>query len=172
MQEDIVQEQELASPVGSHTLLTPEGFASLQEELARLTVEKRAEIAERIRDSKQHGEFSEDNTELDEIKFEQALVESRIAELKGLFAGARMMRTDDISTDVVGVGSYVTVEDKERGVRFEVRMVASIEADPDRDLISYESPLGQALLGRKLNEVAEFEAPAGKLRYQIVGIRK
>jgi transcription elongation factor GreA len=153
-------------------LLTPEGYARLHKELETLTVVKRAEIAERLRDSKQHGEFSEDNSELDEVKFEQAMVENRIAELKAIFAAAQQLETKSIPTDQVGVGSYVTVRDEDRKIEFEVRMVASIEADPDNDLISVESPMGLALFGRKLNETVEFEAPAGNIRYKIVKIRR
>jgi transcription elongation factor GreA len=66
----------------------------------------------------------------------------------------------------------VTVRDEDRKIEFEVRMVASIEADPDNDLISVESPMGLALFGRKLNETVEFEAPAGNIRYKIVKIRR
>lgn len=153
-------------------LLTPEGYTRLHAELENLTVNKRAEIAERLRDSKQHGEFSEDNSELDEVKFEQAMVENRINELKAIFAGAQQLEIDMIPTDFVGVGSYVTVKDVDRGASFEIRMVASIEADPDNDLISNEAPMGVALMGRKLGETIEFDAPAGRLRYKIEQIRR
>ena len=156
----------------SQMLLTPEGYTRLHAELENLTVNKRAEIAERLRDSKQHGEFSEDNSELDEVKFEQAMVENRINELKAIFAGAQQLEIDMIPTDFVGVGSYVTVKDVDRGASFEIRMVASIEADPDNDLISNEAPMGVALMGRKLGETIEFDAPAGRLRYKIEQIRR
>lgn len=154
----------------THLLLTPDGYKSLQAELEQLTVEKRAEIADRIRESKEHGEFSEDNNELDEIKVEQAIVENRIAELKTIFASAQVLDPNEIPTDHVGIGSYVEVKDLDRGAQFEVRMVASIEANPDEDLISYESPMGRALFGRKVGENVAFDAPAGKLRYEIVKI--
>lgn len=153
-------------------LLTPEGYAALQAELEHLTVVKRAEIAERLRDSKQHGEFSEDNNELDEVKFDQALVENRIADLKTIFASAQVLDASMISTEEVGVGGWVTVKDEDRAIEFEVRLVASIEADPDRDMISIESPMGQAILGKKAGEVAVFEAPAGQIRYKIAKIRR
>ena len=156
----------------SAILLTQEGAAKLQQELVHLSKVKRQEIAERLRDSKQHGEFAEDNSELDEVKFEQALVESRIAELKTIFAGAHVLEHDQISTSEVGVGTYVTVKDAERSIEFEVRLVSSFEADPDRDFISNESPMGIALMGLKPGEIAEFEAPAGKLKYEVVKIKK
>lgn len=167
-----MEEVELSAPSAGQLLLTPEGYQSLQEELENLTLVKRAEIAERIRDSKQHGEFSEDNSELDEIKFEQAIVETRIAELKTIFSNAQMLDPEAVSTDRVGIGARVTVKDVDRGAEFEVRIVASIEADPDRDLISTESPMGRALFDQPVGSTVEFQAPAGKLRYNIVSISR
>jgi len=152
--------------------LTPEGHKRLQDELARLTTEKRAEIAERIRESKDHGEYSEDNSELDEVKIEQAIVENRINELKAVLSSADILTNDQIPTDRVGLGSKVAVKDADRSVAFSIRMVASVEADPDNDLISEESPMGQALMGKKVGEIADFEAPAGKLKYEVTKISR
>src|SRR5689334_1600601 len=92
--------------------LTPEGFATLQQELEHLTMVKRPEIADRIRESQTHGEFAEDNSELDEVKFEQAMVENRIAELKTIFGNATILDDAMIPTDHIGIGSLVTVNDK------------------------------------------------------------
>lgn len=153
-------------------LLTAEGYKALQQELEHLTLVKRPEIADRIRESQQHGEFSEDNNELDEVKFEQAMVESRIAELKSIFGSARILEDSFISTDHVGVGSLVKVHDPEFDDEFEVRVVSSIESDPSRDLISNESPMGTALMGRSAGETVTFTAPDGAKSYKIVSIRK
>ncbi len=153
-------------------LLTAEGYKILQTELEHLTVVKRPEIADRIRESQQHGEFSEDNSELDEVKFEQAMVESRIAELKAIFGNAHVVEPDQIPTDHVGIGSMVTVSDQDFDDQFEVRVVSSIEADPARDLISNESPMGTALMGNKPSETVSFVAPDGTKKYKIVSIRK
>lgn len=153
-------------------LLTPEGHQRLQAELTRLTMEKRAEIAERIRESKDHGEYSEDNNELDEVKMEQAIVEERINQLKAVLATAEILESQHIPTDFIGLGSKVKVKDAERKVEFEVRLVSTVEADPDNDLISEESPLGQALMGLSVGETAEFEAPAGKIKYKVAAIGK
>jgi transcription elongation factor GreA len=152
--------------------LTPEGYAQLQQELENLTVVKRPEIADRIRDSQTHGEFAEDNSELDGVKFEQAMVENRIAELKSIFGTAQIMDVNSVSTEFVGLGSYVTVEDTGYGDEFEIRLVSSIEADPTRDLVSNESPLGTALLDHKVGEAVTFEAPEGKKTYKVKGIRR
>ena len=152
--------------------LTPDGYQALQQELEHLTMTKRPEIADRIRESQQHGEFSEDNNELDEVKFEQAMVENRIAELKTIFGNAHVLEPHQIPTDHVGIGSLVTVKDLEYDDTFDVRVVVSIEADPAKDLISNESPMGTALYGHSVGGNVEFEAPEGKKRYKILGITK
>jgi transcription elongation factor GreA len=164
--------EELELDPSQPLMLTPEGHKRLQDELTRLTVVKRAEIAERIRESKDHGEYSEDNNELDEVKLEQAIVENRINELKAIFSNVEVLETSSIPTSFVGLGSRVKVKDKDRGIEFEVRLVAGVEANPDDDQISDESPMGQSLMGKKVGDIAEFEAPAGKLKYEIAGIRR
>lgn len=167
-----MSELEITRDTGHITYLTPEGYARLQAELEHLTVVKRPEIADRIRESQQHGEFSEDNNELDEVKFEQAMVENRIADLKALFANAAPIEPDRITTDIVGVASIVTVRDLEFGDEFDIQVVAGIEADPNEDRVSMESPMGQALLGNAAGEEVEFESPSGLKRYAILAIRK
>ena len=158
---------------GQHGLfLTAEGYKGLQQELEHLTMVKRPEIADRIRESQQHGEFSEDNSELDEVKFEQAMVETRIAELKAIFGNAHVLERKSIPTDHVGIGSLVKVKDLEFGDEFEIRIVSSIEADPSRDLVSNESPMGTALFGAKPKDQVEFDAPEGKKRYSVIEIAK
>jgi transcription elongation factor GreA len=152
--------------------LTPEGYKSLQEELEHLTMVKRPEIADRIRESQQHGEFSEDNSELDEVKFEQAMVENRIGELKAIFGNAHVLEPGMISTDHVGLGSKVKVRDLEYADEFEITIVSSIEADPSKDLVSNESPMGVALFGAKADEEISFQAPEGLKKYKVIGISK
>lgn len=161
-----------AAETSSGVALTPEGYAALQHELEHLTTVKRPEIAERIRESLQHGEFSEDNSELDEVKFEQAMVEGRIAELKTIFGNAHILEESSIPTDHVGIGSRVTVNDPEFGDEFVVRVVTSVEADPSRDLISNESPMGTALLGHSPGETVECETPDGKKKFVVVSISR
>jgi transcription elongation factor GreA len=153
-------------------LITPEGYQALQLELEHLTVVKRPEIADRIRESQQHGEFSEDNNELDEVKFEQAMVENRIAELKTIFGNATVLDDSMIPTDHIGVGSKVKVEDTDFGDDFEIRIVTSIEADPSRDLVSNESPMGTALMGHSPGDNVVFEAPEGKKHLKVLKITK
>lgn len=172
MSDVIMSELDITRDGGHVVLLTPEGYTRLQAELEHLTLVKRPEIADRIRESQQHGEFSEDNNELDEVKFEQAMVENRIADLKALFANAAAIDPERISTDQVGVASVVSVRDLEFGDEFEIQVVASIEADPTEDRVSMESPMGQALMGQPAGVEVEFESPSGIKRYSILAIRK
>ena len=166
-----MSEIEGVSISSTSVFLTPEGYKRLQEELENLTTVKRQEIATRLRESKEHGEFSEDNNELDEVKFEQAIIENRISDLKLIFAGAQVVEHDMLNDKEINVGNYVTVKDVDRGAEFEVRIVSSIEADPDQDYISNESPMGLALMGMGVGDTIDFDAPAGKLRYKVLKIR-
>jgi transcription elongation factor GreA len=167
-----MNESHLSSELSAGLLLTKDGYALLQVELEHLTMVKRPEIADRIRESQQHGEFSEDNSELDEVKFEQAMVEGRIAELKGIFGTASVIEDSAIPTDSVGIGSKVTVTDLEFSETFELRVVSSVEADPSRDLISNESPMGLAMLSRTPGVEFTFDTPDGKRRYRIDKIER
>jgi len=152
--------------------LTPEGYASLQQELEHLTMVKRPEIADRIRESQTHGEFAEDNSELDEVKFEQAMVENRVAELKTIFGNAHVIDMATVPTEYVGLGSRVTVEDLDYGDKFDIRIVTSVEADPTKDLVSNESPLGQGLLGHKKGDTLKIDAPEGVKNFKVNKIAK
>jgi transcription elongation factor GreA len=169
---DPIRDAAFADDNGQGLFLTPEGYAILQRELEHLTVVKRPEIADRIRESLQHGEFSEDNSELDEVKFEQAMVEGRIAELKTIFGSAQVLDVKSIPTDYVGVGSRVKVHDTKYDEEFEVRVVVSIESDPSQDLISNESPMGMSLVGARAGDVVEVEAPEGRREYKVLSIRR
>ncbi|MBS1719532.1 MAG: transcription elongation factor GreA [Armatimonadetes bacterium] len=166
-----MNESEFKSESLTGVWLTQEGYERLQAELENLTTVKRPEIADRIRESQQHGEFSEDNSELDEVKLEQAFVESRIGELKVIFAAAQVLTHDKIPTDVVGLGSVVTLEDPDYG-DFEIQLVSSIEADPSRDILSDESPMGAAMLGKREGEVVKFMTPEGQRAFKIKKIQK
>lgn len=167
-----MNETELPLDSASGILLTPEGYARLQQELDHLTSVKRPEIADRIRESQQHGEFSEDNSELDEVKFEQAIVENRISDLQALFGSAQVLQPNLIPTDAVGIGSLVTLEDQTFDDEFTVRLVSSIEADPTNDTISIESPMGTAIFGHQAGEIVSFQAPDGIKSFKILRIER
>jgi transcription elongation factor GreA len=155
----------------SEILLTASGLKKIEHELEELRSVHRKRVADRIRDSKQFGEFSE-NSEYEDAKTEQAFVEGRIEELKQVLMHASVIDQDDVMTDVVGVGAIVKVRDLENNDEWEFTIVGSVEADPAADKISNESPVGESLMGRKVGDISEVEIPAGLARYQIVSIRK
>ena len=155
----------------SPIVLTPAGHDRIEKDLERLKTVERREVAERIRDSKQFGEYSE-NAEYEDAKIEQAFVEGRIQELRRILQMARVIEPDEIPTDEIGIGSIVTVKDMKHKDEWEFTLVSPIESDPDQDRISDESPIGNALFGRKVGEVVDVPIPDGHVKYKILGIRK
>ena len=152
-------------------VLTPRGYEKIVRELERLRTVERREVAERIRESKQFGELTE-NAEYDDAKIEQAFLEGRIQDLKHVMQIAIVLRDEDIPVDEVGLGSIVTVLDIDENEEWEFTLVGSVESDPDNDMISDESPIGEALLGRKVGDEVVVKIPDGKIRYRIERIRK
>lgn len=155
-------------------VMTRAGLRKIEEELERLQTHHRREVADRIRESTQYGDLSEigGNAEYEEAKAEQAFIEGRILELKKILSNARVVDESEIPTDCVGIGSTVSVRDLETGYQWEWEIVGPVEADPEQSKISYESPVGQALIGKKPGDVVEVIVPAGLRRYQIVSIGK
>jgi len=152
-------------------VLTADGLKRIEQELEHLRTVHRREVADRIRDSKAFGEFSE-NSEYEDAKTEQAFVEGRIIELKHIVQNASVIEKKSIPTDVVGVGSRVTVRDLDTSDRWEYTIVGFVEADPFEDRISNESPVGESLINKRVGDVVEVEVPAGKAKYEIVKIAK
>ncbi|MCS6776720.1 MAG: transcription elongation factor GreA [Chloroherpetonaceae bacterium] len=152
-------------------ILTPRGHDKIERRLEYLKNVQRREVAERIRDSKQFGDLTE-NAEYEDAKTEQALVESQISELRRVLQIAHVLTEEDIPTDYVGLGSIVKMTNMDTGDTWEFTLVGSVEADPDNDLISDESPIGEALVGRKVGDVVSINVPNGIVRYRIDSIRK
>jgi transcription elongation factor GreA len=152
-------------------ILTAEGYARIEKELEHLRTVERHEVADRIRDAKAFGEFAE-NAEYDDAKNEQAFVEGRIQELRSIVQNAQILSDDEIPTDMVGLGSVVKVTDLDSEDEWEFRLVGFVESDPDNDRISDESPVGQALLGKKVGDEVTVAIPDGQIRYRIDSIRK
>jgi transcription elongation factor GreA len=152
-------------------VLTPRGRTKLEQRLDHLQKVQRREVAERIRDSKQFGDLSE-NAEYEDAKTEQALVESQISDIRRVLQVAQVLNAEDIPTDYVGIGSIVAMTNLDNDDEWELTMVSSVEADPDNDLISDESPIGEALMGTRKGETAKIYAPNGVLNYRIDSIRK
>ncbi|MHB0997976.1 MAG: transcription elongation factor GreA [Armatimonadota bacterium] len=157
--------------VENEIVLTESGLKRIQNELDHLRTVHRREVANRIRDSKEFGELSE-NSEYEDAKTEQAFVEGRILELKRILQNAYIIDSNDIQTETVGVGCKVKVRDLETEDEWEYSIVGSAEADPAEDRISNESPVGEALLNRKVGDIIDVVVPAGVAKYQIIEISK
>ena len=155
----------------AEVMLTPSGHDKLEQRLDYLRNVQRREVAERIRDSKQFGDLTE-NAEYDNAKQEQALVESQILELRRVLQVAQVLNAEDIPTDHVGIGSIVKMTNLEDDDEWEFTLVGSVEADPDNDLISDESPIGEAIVGKKVGDNINIRVPNGMLQYRIDSIRK
>ena len=152
-------------------LLTRSGRQNIEDELHRLVTVERHEVANRIRDAKDYGDLTE-NAEYEAAKNAQAFVEGRILDLKRILASARVISETDVPTDRVGLGSVVTVRDLDYGDEWTLTLVSPYEADPDKDCISDQSPVGRALNGHKVGDIVEVRIPAGKTTYEIISISK
>ena len=150
-------------------ILTQEGHDKLEKELNYLKTEKRAEIADRIKVALGFGDLSE-NSEYDEAKNAQAENEGKIVELENKLRHAKIIDEKDIDTTTVQVGNKVKVLDMEFNEKIEYTIVGSTEVNLAENKISNESPLGEALLGAKKNQVVEVKAPAGVMKYKILNI--
>jgi transcription elongation factor GreA len=153
-------------PQGKYPV-TVGGAAALHKELQELEA-KRGEVAGNIRAAKAFGDLSE-NFEYHEAKREQGFVEGRIQQLKLIVPELWVVRPEDVAADRVDFGSVVTLDDD--GSDWDVTLVGPLEADPMEDRISYESPLGSALLGKTVGDAVEAQVPAGTVRYTIKRIR-
>lgn len=149
-------------------VLTSAGYKELEEELNDLKLNKRAEVVQAIKEARSHGDLSE-NSEYDAARDEQAQLEARIQELEYKLAHAVI---SDGSKDVVSVGSTVTVvyEDDEDGEEEVYMIVGSLEADPFENKISNESPIGQAIIGKKVGDIIPVSSPNGSYNVKITKI--
>lgn len=152
-------------------VLTLKGLKKIEEELEQLKTVRRKEVAERIKQAIAFGDISE-NSEYDEAKNEQAQVEERIMKLEGMLKKARVIDEDDINLDQVSIGTTVQVKDMEFDEIVEYTIVGSAEADPYELKISNESPVGRALLGKKIGDVVEVQIPDGTTKYKVLNIEK
>jgi transcription elongation factor GreA len=151
-------------------ILTREGYTKLTEELEYLRTDKRREVADRIRVAREFGDIAE-NSEYDDAKNDQALLEHRIATLEERLLAARVIDSKDVAKDVVSIGSIVRLRDMEANKTFEYHIVGSAEANPAESKLSNESPVGKAIIGKKKGEVVEVAAPRGALKYKIMEIK-
>jgi len=152
--------------------LTPEGQAKLESELVHLETVRRREVGERIKEAKEFGDISE-NSEYDDAKNEQAWVESRIIEINQILAHATIIDAPSKVPTRVVLGCHVEIRDTGDGSTYSYQVVGSAEADPTHDRISNESPVGQAIMGRKKGEVVSVLTPRGtEIGYEIIKISR
>lgn len=153
------------------TKLTAEGLKELQAELETLKTEGRAEIAEKIKIARGYGDLSE-NSEYDEAKNEQAKIEARIVEIEAMLKNCEVIGEVKGKPKAVTLGVKVKVYDAEFEEENEYQVVGSNEADPRNGKISDESPVGKALMGKKVGDEVTVEAPAGEIKLKILEISK
>ncbi len=152
------------------TIITDEGLKRLEKELEELKTVKRKEVAEKIKVALSFGDLSE-NSEYDEAKNEQAIIEGRIAEIENQLKNVQVLDENELGTEIVHVGSTVRIKDGD-GDEMTYRIVGSTEADPMNGRISDESPVGKSLLGHSTGDVVEVETPNGVMNYTVLEISK
>jgi transcription elongation factor GreA len=163
-------EQGAAEEDVKDVLLTPEGLEKLKEEIGYLTTDKRREVAERIKHAREFGDISE-NSEYDDAKNEQAMLEQRIVQLEERLRRARVIESRDVPKGVVAVGTRVRLRDLDAKETIEYVIVGSAEANPREQKLSNESPVGRAILGKKKGDTVEVAAPRGSLKYKIMDVK-
>lgn len=152
-------------------MLTREGYNKLKEELESLQGKKRREIAKALAEARAQGDLSE-NAEYDAAKEAQAMNERKIAEIEDTLGRARIIDDSAIAKDKAFLGATVKVIDCNTDEEFDYMLVSEEESDFEFNKISISSPVGKALLGHKMGDVVEIQAPAGTLKYKIIAIRR
>jgi len=145
------------------TLLTADGLAELNAKIEHLSTVRRREVAARIKEAREFGDISE-NSEYDDAKNEQAMLEKQIADLEEKLRNARLIDEKNVDTEKVGVGVTVHVKDQKTDKSTKFKIVGSSEADPAEQRLSNESPVGKALLGHKRGDVVSVPVPRGPAR--------
>ena len=152
-------------------ILTYAGLKKYEDELQDLKVNRRREIAQKIKEAREQGDLSE-NAEYDAAKDEQRDIEARIDELEKLLKNAEFVDEDDVNLDNSSIGCVVKVYDVEFEEEMEFKLVGSTEANSLQNKISNESPVGHALIGRKVGDVVDVETQAGMLQYKVLDIKR
>ena len=152
-------------------ILTYEGLRKLEDELQDLKVVKRREIAQKIKEAREQGDLSE-NAEYDAAKDEQRDIEARIEEIELILKNAEVVVEDEVDLDKISVGCKVRILDIEFDEELEYKIVGSTEANSLKGKISNESPVGKALIGKKVGDIVEVETQAGVLKYTVLEIQR
>ena len=152
--------------------MTREGYRILREELDQLKTTGRDEIAARIKEARSFGDLSE-NAEYDEAMNAQAIMEARIAKLEAELKDAVVLDESEISTEIVKTGLRVRLYDVDMEEEVEYKILGKSQSDPDNGIISDQSPVGRALIGKALGETVSVETPSGAVfEYKILSISK
>ena len=152
-------------------ILTYEGLKKYEEELHDLKVVKRKEVAQKIKEAREQGDLSE-NAEYDAAKDEQRDIEARIEELEKILKNAEIVVEDDVDLEKINIGCTVDVYDREFEEEMEFKIVGSTEANSLAGKISNESPVGRALIGKKVGDVVAVETQAGVIEYEVLKINR
>lgn len=150
-------------------MLTPEGLNKLEQELENLKIVKRREVADRIKQAIEFGDISE-NSEYEDAKNEQAFIEGRILTLEKMLRNVRVIEHKENDATDVHLGAKITLQDLESNEELVYTLVGSAEADPMNNKISNESPVGRAIMGKKIGDVVEVNVPVGIIKYKILSI--
>ncbi len=157
--------------VEKKNILTYEGLKQLEEELHDLKVNQRKEVAQKIKEAREQGDLSE-NAEYDAAKDEQRDIEARIEEIDKILKNAEVVVEDEVDVNVINIGCKITIFDMEYNEKLIYKLVGSTEANSLKGKISNESPLGMALLGRKVGDIVDVDTHSGTIQYEILEIQK
>lgn len=152
-------------------ILTYAGLRTLEDELADLKIVKRKEVAGKIKEAREQGDLSE-NAEYDAAKDEQRDIEARIDEIEKILKNVEVVVEDEVDVDTINIGCIVSVFDKEFEEEMEFKIVGSTEANSLEGRISNESPVGQALLGKKIGDTVVVETQVGEMEYEVLKIER
>ena len=155
-------------------LLTKKGYEERVALLEHLKVDRRKEVAQKLKEAREQGDLSEDlseNAEYDAAKDEQRDIETQIAELEEILKNAEVVQDNNTDKDAIKMESVVKLHDVEYDEDIEYVIVGSSEADSLNNKISNESPLGAAMLGKKVGDTVKVEAPAGVIEYKIISVQ-
>ena len=149
--------------MAKEVLLTAQGLEDLKARIEHLQTERRAEVAERIKEAREFGDISE-NSEYDDAKNEQAMLEKQISDLEDKLRSAQVIDEKSVTNEIVSVGVTVHVKDQKTDKSVKYKIVGSAEANPSENKLSNESPVGKALLGKKRGDLVSVQVPRGPQR--------
>ena len=152
-------------------ILTYQGLKKLEDELQELKVVRRKEVAAKIKEAREQGDLSE-NAEYDAAKDEQRDIEARIEDIEKILKNAEVVVEEEVDLDKISIGCNVKILDIEFDEELEYKIVGSTEANSLKGKISNESPVGKALIGKKVGDVVAVETQAGVIEYEVLKINR